>query len=102
MPYSLNENTGMVSLPIILEELDDFRPWEAILHLVGEISPGLFDVSADDKNRTCEFLNDALIQKRIKPLGSKIWMIQPKRDFSLSSRPVTSFGKRSLERMICC
>ena len=27
---------------------------------------------------------------------------QPKRDFNRSSKPDTSFGKRSLERIICC
>lgn len=34
MPYSLNEDTGLVSLPIAREEFADFRPWQANLHLV--------------------------------------------------------------------
>ena len=80
LPYSLNENTGLVSLPIVPEELDDFRPWEAILHLVENVSPDLFDVSADDRNRTSQFLHAALIEKRITPLKSRIWRIQPKRN----------------------
>jgi HEAT repeat protein len=82
LPYSLNENTGMVSLPMNIEELDDFRPWEAILHLVGNVSQDLFDVSADDRDRTSQFLHAALIEKRIRPLKGKMWMIQPKRNLS--------------------
>jgi len=80
LPYSLNENTGLVSLPIKPEDLDDFRPWEAILHLVGEISPDLFDVSDHDRDGTSRFLQEALIEKSIKPLEGKMWCIQPKRD----------------------
>lgn len=80
LPYSLNENTGLVSLPIPPEELDDFRPWEAILHLVEEVCPNLFDVSADNRDRTAQFLHAALIEKRITPLKSKIWGIRPKQN----------------------
>jgi len=80
LPYSLNENTGMVSLPINHERIDNFRPWEAIPHLVTEISPGLFDVPEDGRNRTSQFLQAALIEKRITQLEGKIWRIQPKTD----------------------
>jgi len=80
LPYSLNENTGLVSLPIAPEVLDDFRPWETILHLVEEVSPALFDVSADGRDRTAQFLQAALIEKRITPLKGKIWSIRPKRN----------------------
>ena len=80
LPYSLNENTGLVSTPIKPEELDDFRPWEAILHLVGEISPDLFDVSDADRDRTSLFLQAALVEKSISPLEGKMWRIQPKQD----------------------
>jgi HEAT repeat protein len=80
LPYSLNENTGLVSTPVKPEELDDFRPWEAILHLVGEISPDLFDVSEDDRDRTSLFLQAALVEKSISPLEGKMWRIQPKGD----------------------
>ena len=34
MPYSLNEDTGLVCLPIARGELTTFRPWMANLHLV--------------------------------------------------------------------
>jgi HEAT repeat protein len=34
MPYSLNEDTGLVSLPIERDALPAFRPWQANLHLV--------------------------------------------------------------------
>lgn len=80
LPYSLNENTGMVSLPIGHEGIDDFRPWEAIPHLVTDISSGLLDVSEDSRNRTSQFLQAALIEKQIKPLEGRMWRIQPKGD----------------------
>jgi hypothetical protein len=34
MPYSLNEDTGLVCLPIERGDLGAFRPWQANLHLV--------------------------------------------------------------------
>jgi HEAT repeat protein len=34
MPYSLNEDTGLVCLPIERDMLEGFRPWQANLHLV--------------------------------------------------------------------
>ena len=86
LPYSLNENTGMVSLPIAYENLDDFRPWEAIPHLVEDISPDLFDISADDRDRTSQFLHAALIEKQIEPLKGKMWRIRAKQDLSKFQR----------------
>ena len=44
MPYSLNEDTGQVSLPIARGQLAAFRPWQANLHLV-EVR----DIWRDDK-----------------------------------------------------
>ena len=80
LPYSLNENTGMVSLPIKHEDMGNFRPWESIVCLVGDVVPDLFDASDDDRDKTSQFLHAALIEDRIEPLKGKIWDIQPKRD----------------------
>jgi len=80
LPYSLNENTGLVSLPLDYEAMDDFRPWEAIPHLVEGISLGLFDVSEEDREKTSQFLHAALVEKRIPPLKGKMWRIKPKGD----------------------
>jgi len=80
LPYSLNENTGLVSLPILYEAMDDFRPWEAMPHLVEEISLCPFDVSEEDREKTSQFLHAALIEKRITPLKNKMWRIKPKGD----------------------
>jgi len=77
LPYSLNENTGMVSIPIKPNYLDDFRPWEAFPHLV-EVDSTLFDIPPEGIARTAEFLYAALVEKRIKPLQDKIWLIGPK------------------------
>jgi len=80
LPYSLNENTGLVSLPIDYEAMDDFRPWEAIPHLVEGISSGLFDISEEGKEKTSQFLHAALVENRIPPLKGKMWQIKPKGD----------------------
>jgi HEAT repeat protein len=33
MPYSVNEDTGLLNYPLLREELADFRPWQASMHL---------------------------------------------------------------------
>jgi hypothetical protein len=33
MPYSVNEDTGLLNYPLLREELQDFRPWHASVHL---------------------------------------------------------------------
>ena len=33
MPYSMNEDTGLLNYPLLREELEDFRPWHAGIHL---------------------------------------------------------------------
>jgi len=80
LPYSLNENTGMVSLPIPYERMDDFRPWEAITHLVEGISPDVFDVSPGDRDRTHQFLCSVVEEEWATPLEGKMWRIQRKQD----------------------
>lgn len=34
MPFSLNEDTGMVSLPLSWEDVNAFRPWQASMHAI--------------------------------------------------------------------
>ncbi|MBN1875609.1 MAG: HEAT repeat domain-containing protein [Anaerolineae bacterium] len=34
MPYSVNEDTGLVNTPLLREELATFRPWQASIYLV--------------------------------------------------------------------
>lgn len=80
LPYSLNENTGMVSLPVCYDELDDFRPWEAIPHLVENVSLSLFEISDKDRDKTGEFLQAALTEKRINPIKQKMWQIRTKQN----------------------
>jgi len=56
--YSLNENTGLVSLPILSDELEDFRPWEANMHHVKVDRPWFGDVPEDAKQNTERFLTE--------------------------------------------
>jgi len=63
LPYSLNEDTGLVSLPLTWERLHAFRPWQANLHLV-DIHPGwLREASEEERDLTGSFL-ESLEQDR--------------------------------------
>jgi len=76
-PYSLNENTGMVSLPITYEELDRFRPWESFHHLIGirkEFRLSSFiQKCREQTGKTADFLDAALNKKSTSPLPGKLW-----------------------------
>ncbi|MBN1247892.1 MAG: hypothetical protein JXC32_09555, partial [Anaerolineae bacterium] len=50
MAYSLNEDTGLVCLPIARGKLDAFRPWHANLHLV-RIPEATWDLWGTDRDR---------------------------------------------------
>ncbi len=56
--YSLNENTGLVSLPIASGELEDFRPWEAVMHHVKVDLPWFGDVPESAQMNTERFLSE--------------------------------------------
>ena len=61
MPYSLNEDTGLVSLPLTWETLPAFRPWQANLSAV-EIDlddPWLADLSEEERERVKAFMSNA-------------------------------------------
>jgi len=59
MPYSLNEDTGLVCLPIERGALPCFRPWQANVHLVEVRDIWTEDFTEDDQASIQEFL-DAL------------------------------------------
>ncbi len=56
--YSLNENTGLVSLPIASGKLEDFRPWEAVMHHVKVDQPWFGDVPESAQMNTERFLSE--------------------------------------------
>ena len=60
MPYSLNEDTGLVSLPIERGALSEFRVWQANLHLVDVRDNWMEEVTENDQANMEAFL-DALI-----------------------------------------
>jgi HEAT repeat protein len=68
MPYSLNEDTGLVGLPIERGALPLFRPWQANLHLVDVRRDAWFqglDDTAVEQLRVTAFLEET------QPRGSK-------------------------------
>jgi HEAT repeat protein len=76
LAYSLNENTGLVSLPIPRDELEDFRPWEASMHHVKIDHPWFGDVPEDAKQNTERFLaevfDDTKDGRRVLSPGIKV------------------------------
>ena len=83
LPYSLNENTGMVSLPIPYEELDSFRPWESFHHLVsvGEKLSSFIRECEEESSNTAAFLDAALDGNSMRSLSRRMW------SFSLVKKP---------------
>ncbi|MFQ6043479.1 MAG: hypothetical protein ACE5PV_21705, partial [Candidatus Poribacteria bacterium] len=63
LAYSINEKTGLVSLPIRLEEFDNFSWQEAKLENVKVIDDWWGMVPADTQERMSEFLQFALHKK---------------------------------------
>jgi len=58
LAYMLNEDNGLVNLPITPEELPLFRPWEAHLHNVTIEQPWHGDVPALAPQKTLRFLEE--------------------------------------------
>lgn len=56
MPYSLNEDTGLVSLPLTWEQLPAFRPWQANLHLVEVRDDWLREPTGEERERIRNFV----------------------------------------------
>jgi HEAT repeat protein len=68
LAYSLNEDNGLVSLPISSGELSDFRPWESNIHSVTVGKTWHGNIPADASRKTLKFLrevykDDAKIRK---------------------------------------
>ena len=81
MPYSLNEDTGLVCLPIKRGELAAFRPWQANVHLVE-----VCDIWRDDVLAQAEL--DALVSALDGTDPSKVAM--GKRFFAVDFATVTA------------
>ena len=57
-PYSLNEDTGLVSLPLAWEDLPGFRPWQANMHLVRVRTEWLEEFTPEQLDRSRRFAAD--------------------------------------------
>ena len=80
LAYSLNENTGLVSLPIIRDDLEDFRPWEANMYHVKVHHPWFGDVPEDARLNTERFLEEIFADTTRRRLSTPIpgFSIEPK------------------------
>ncbi|MCZ6680850.1 MAG: hypothetical protein O7E52_26785 [Candidatus Poribacteria bacterium] len=71
LAYSLNEDNGMVSLPLSRAQVDDFRPWKANLHEAEFGRPWYDDVPADAAENTRDFLHEIFAEKKTwKAIGT--------------------------------
>ncbi|MFC1582160.1 HEAT repeat domain-containing protein, partial [Planctomycetota bacterium] len=57
MPFSLNEDTGLVSLPLNAETLPAFRPWQAGMHVVKFEDSWLIPTDEEGLARIAEFMH---------------------------------------------
>jgi len=71
MPYSLNEDTGLVSLPLTSREAEVFRPWHASLQLVRFPDAWTQRTSEDARERVGQFVeiveDRGEVERRIPP-----------------------------------
>jgi len=77
LAYSLNEDNGLVSVPIVPDELISFRPWKAHIYNVVVNQPWHTDVPAGVWRKTLSFLQEVYAdakrrRKRAKPYHCEI------------------------------
>ncbi|MBM3238618.1 hypothetical protein FJZ31_20170 [Candidatus Poribacteria bacterium] len=65
LPYSLNENTGLASLPLNREQMESFEPGMAEIQNV-EVDESWFELPEDAQERMEKFFVDGLGFKKIK------------------------------------
>ena len=77
LAYSLNEDNGLVSIPIVQDELISFRPWKAHIYNVMVNQPWHTDIPAGAWRKTARFLQEVYAdakrrRKRSKPYHCEI------------------------------
>ena len=104
LAYSINEKTGLVSLPIRLEEFDNFFWQEARLEEVKVVDDWWGMVPADAQERMSEFLKFALHQKQFtakkKREAAKQFQkgaVKPKIE---PNNPLTPFSKGGQKKIV--
>ncbi|MBN1934891.1 MAG: HEAT repeat domain-containing protein [Anaerolineae bacterium] len=88
MPYSLNEDTGLVCLPIAHGELAAFRPWQANLHLV-EVR----DIWCDDE------LVEADIDALVRALDANEQVVDRKAVFAVDLRKIVARHRARMQSL---
>jgi HEAT repeat protein len=70
MPYSLNEDTGLVCVPIARGELSTFRPWQASHHLVEIGKVWEESITEDDRDRMRTLLDTLSAHESVEKVVS--------------------------------
>jgi HEAT repeat protein len=107
MAYSLNEDSGLVCLPIRRGALDTFRPWQAILHLV-EIDDAWQEAVGEEDRRNAETFLEVLftvVSNGRKPNRTTVtaWRrdeIMPRHQYRLSG--LKPGARKTAWRLLTC
>ncbi len=76
LPYSLNENTGLVSIPISREEFYDFDPSQAEMDRV-EVRTGWWSVASEGRSRLDDFISMVIGECRGRPGLAGLGFVEP-------------------------
>jgi HEAT repeat protein len=74
LAYSLNEDNGLVSLPILSEELSSFRPWETNIYNVTVDKPWHGNIPPGASRNMLEFLQEIYSDDIETSKKTSIWM----------------------------
>jgi len=72
LAYSLNEDNGLVSVPIVPDELISFRPWKAHIYNVVVNQPWHTDVPAAAWRKTARFLQEVYADAKRRRKRTKV------------------------------
>ena len=94
MPYSLNEDTGLVSLPLKREDLTTFRPWQANLHCTRIGDDWLAEPTPEERKRVIAFV---AASKEREPVLRRRWPEPVERLSELRGRAARVCGRVASE-----
>jgi len=76
LPYSLNENTGLASIPIAHEEFHDFDPSRAEMDRV-EVMTGWWKVTREGRSSLEDFISLVIGESRGRPGAAGLGFMEP-------------------------
>ena len=97
LAYSLNEDNGLVSLPILSEELSSFRPWETNIYNVTVNKPWHGDIPPGASENMLEFLREIYNDDAETSRKTSIWISY---GLEIAPRDRSSYAEKSDESSV--